>query len=386
MTTQPNASVVSFVQCLERLSLPALDRAILEAVRNEKRFTALVVLHLSEVARRKAHVDLGYSSLFAYCRDHLGLSEGSIPARLQVANVCREIPELLYALAYGRVSLTVASLLAPHIEADNAAELIEAAAGLTRRQCEEFLVRFAPKELVSSSVRRKPRRRPAPTEATECFEENARAPANPEPNGRVEPAQVDLYNLRFSATSQFKNKLERLAEVLGIVNPEKCLAEVLEKALDVALEKKAPERRAARRRRREKAKNSKPRKEPRDAETNPTAETKSSRSSPSKSANVLSDGPPSSRHIPAALRDEVLEEANYQCEYVSASGRRCSQRCGLEIDHRKPYAMRGSSDRENLRALCRAHNLRAADRAFGESFMRERISSGREKRFEESTG
>ena len=99
---------------------------------------------------------------------------------------------------------------------------------------------------------------------------------------------MDLYNLRFSATSQFKNKLERLAEVLGIVNPEKCLAEVLEKALDVALEKKAP--------------------------------------------------------------------------------------------------VKGSSDRENLRALCRAHNLRAAEKSFGDSFIRKRISSGREKRLEESTG
>ena len=386
MTTQSNASVVSFVQTLERLSLPALDRAILEAVRNEKRFTSFVVLHLSEVARRKAHVDLGYSSLFAYCRDHLGLSEGSIPARLQVANVCRKVPELLDALASGRVSLTVASLLAPHIEAENAAELIGAAAGLTRRQCEEFLVRFAPKELVSSSVRRKPRRRPAPTEATELFEDNVAAPSKLEPNGRVEPAQVDLYNLRFSATGQFKNKLERLAEVLGIVNPEKCLAEVLEKALDVALEKKAPERRALRRRRREKARNSKPGKEPRDAENNPTVETEPSRSSPGKSANVLPDVPPSSRYIPAALRDEVLEEANYQCEYVSASGQRCSERCGLEIDHRKPHAMKGSSDRKNLRALCRSHNLRAAEKAFGESFIRERISSGREKRLEESTG
>ena len=46
---------------------------------------------------------------------------------------------------------------------------------------------------------------------------------------------------------------------------------------------------------------------------------------------------------------------------------RCTARAGLEIDHVRPYAKGGSSGEENLRVLCRGHNLLSAAREFGEA-------------------
>ncbi len=48
---------------------------------------------------------------------------------------------------------------------------------------------------------------------------------------------------------------------------------------------------------------------------------------------------------------------------------RCTARARLEIDHVDPYAKGGAASEENLRALCRAHNLFSAAREFGEDLV-----------------
>ena len=70
------------------------------------------------------------------------------------------------------------------------------------------------------------------------------------------------------------------------------------------------------------------------------------------------------RYIPDETREIVLERANYQCEYHSESGIRCDQRTHLEIDHIILFAFGGSNDPENLRVLCKSHNLFEAQKHF----------------------
>ncbi len=75
-------------------------------------------------------------------------------------------------------------------------------------------------------------------------------PPTPSPN-LLEPAEPDTYNFRFSADGDFKEKFERLAEVLGVENPLKNMAEVFERAVDISLEKKDPKKKLERRLERE---------------------------------------------------------------------------------------------------------------------------------------
>ncbi len=75
---------------------------------------------------------------------------------------------------------------------------------------------------------------------------------SPRPASRVspsilEPARPELYNFRFAADRKFKEKFERLAEVLGVENPLQHMAEIMEQALDIALDKKDLKRKRARR-------------------------------------------------------------------------------------------------------------------------------------------
>ncbi len=67
------------------------------------------------------------------------------------------------------------------------------------------------------------------------------------------------------------------------------------------------------------------------------------------------------------------DHAGYQCEYTGPDGVRCTARTRLEIDHIDPVGKGGSSGEENLRVLCRGHNLLLAEREFGEEFMRGKI-------------
>ena len=56
-----------------------------------------------------------------------------------------------------------------------------------------------------------------------------------------------------------------------------------------------------------------------------------------------------SRHISAALREEVLTRDSHQC-------RSCSQSVYLEIDHVVPVSLGGKSELGNLQVLCRSCN------------------------------
>ncbi len=257
------------------LSGEELDAEAVRLVGVEKRQVALLINHLAEIGRRKVHVALGYAGLFAYCVERLGLSESESGLRIQVANVCRRFPCVLEAIAANRMTLTVAAKLAPHLTEENRAATIEACAGMTRRQVQEYVVRFRPRPEVSSGIRRasgstdvgdvgeepglefSSEQRTGPeadgsagadgtAPASTGREEgdgaasqdgrsqgaqSQRRSASTKP-GSVEPAQVDSFNVRFVASKQLKLKIERLAEVLGVHGPFKNLATVLEAAVD----------------------------------------------------------------------------------------------------------------------------------------------------------
>ena len=74
------------------------------------------------------------------------------------------------------------------------------------------------------------------------------------------------------------------------------------------------------------------------------------------SAETICDIPPS-RHIPAAIKNEVLKRDNYSCSYVDPlTKRRCNSKHGIEIDHKKPFSIQGTHTVSNLQVLCFQHN------------------------------
>jgi hypothetical protein len=61
-----------------------------------------------------------------------------------------------------------------------------------------------------------------------------------------------------------------------------------------------------------------------------------------------------SRYVPNFLKREVWKLGGGQCTYVNArTGRRCTSRHLLQIDHIQPFALGGRTELSNLRLLCR---------------------------------
>ncbi len=382
------------------LSGEELDAEAVRLVGVEKLHVALLIRHLAEIGRRKVYAAMGYGGLFAYCLERLGLSESESALRIQVANVCRRFPCVLEAITGNRMTLTVAAKLAPHLTEENCAATIAACAGLTRRQVEEYVVRFRPRPEVSSGIRRAG----GATDVGDVGEEpgldfSSEQQAGPEADGSagadcpaassqdrrsqgaqsqprsasskpgvVEPAQVDSFNVRFVASKRLKLKIERLAEVLGVHGPFENLATVLEAAVDLALEKKDPIEKLERRRKRDLKK------------TAANAETNSSRPDEVSSSSDGLDSAEAkerSRYIPSETRERVLHQAGHRCEFVGPDQHRCGMRTGLQIDHVVPFGKDGSNDEINLRALCPTHNGWYAEQEFGTEFMRSKIAASR---------
>ena len=359
----------TYFETLEGLSTEELDQSAEKLVRAESRNTALVIAHLAEMSRRKGTLERGYKNVFDYAVRRLNLSEGSVALRLQVANVSRRVPQLLAALAENRMSLTVAGLLAPHLTEENVGKLIAECSGMSKREAEEHLVALQPKPVFTPSIRKNPS---PPLELQEVRVSPPGAPPVPEsreprpsstPSFRsiLQPASPTSYNFRFSAGREFKDKFERLAEVLGIENPLQHMAEILEQAVDIALDKKDLKRRIERRKERQAKRKGKARENSRPDE------------------NFASEEYATSRYIAAAVQQRVHARADHQCQFRGPDGTRCRARTGLEIEHERPFARYRSHDERFLKVYCNAHNRLSADRVYGAEFIHRKIAASRQR-------
>jgi hypothetical protein len=187
----------------------------------------------------------------------------------------------------------------------------------------------------------------------------------------LEPARTDMYNFRFAADGNFKAKFERLAEVLGVENPLKNMAEVFEKAVDISLEKKDPKKKLERRLERERKRSA-----------------GSSKSCPGKIRQEGSpdkpEGKGNSRYIPSEVRERVLARSGHQCEYRAKDGTRCSSKTGLQIEHSRPFAIYRSHEERFLKVLCRRHNLFQAERVYGAGFIQAKIEENERQKVSRS--
>src|SRR6187549_1963470 len=127
-----------------------------ELVQQSNGLTAQVIAHLVELEQRMLHLELGFSSLFAYCVEALGMSEGTAGRRVTATRVCRRFPQAFERVARGELHLCALCALAPHLGSENAAELFDACRGKTRRQVEELLAVRFPRPDVREQIRRLP--------------------------------------------------------------------------------------------------------------------------------------------------------------------------------------------------------------------------------------
>src|SRR6267378_683345 len=129
---------------LSRLTDPELAHGLDSFVAQDCTTTAGLVAHIAEFDHRRLYLPAGYPSMFAYCVQKLHMSEDATYKRITAARAAREFPAIFECLAEGRLHLTGVGLLAPHLTAGNAADLLTAAAHRTKAEIEELIARRFP--------------------------------------------------------------------------------------------------------------------------------------------------------------------------------------------------------------------------------------------------
>jgi hypothetical protein len=73
-----------------------------------------------------------------------------------------------------------------------------------------------------------------------------------------------------------------------------------------------------------------------------------------------------SRYIPVKVKAFTIARAQSQCEYIGASGKRCSSMRHLQFEHVVPFAKNGINGVQNIKLYCRSHNQLTAMEIFGQ--------------------
>lgn len=78
-------------------------------VDDERRATVALIEHLAEISRRRLFAERGFSSMWEFCTQELGLSEGADQRRLQAMRLLEETPEAAQLIRSGKLSLSNAA-------------------------------------------------------------------------------------------------------------------------------------------------------------------------------------------------------------------------------------------------------------------------------------
>jgi hypothetical protein len=381
---------------LQGLSDVELEARVHDLVARERDASVLLVAHLAELDTREVHFRAGHGSLFAYCRDALGLSEQEAYNRIAVARAARRFPVILDMLEGGAVSLTTVRLLGPHLTPDNHSRVLDSARGKTRVQVEEIAAALWPRPDAPSFVRKLPRVKglaaawidssrsahpasspsappsssSAPGSSSACpslspfgapASSSAPAPGTPSslanPLSAADPAwpqasspqdAADAVDAAARARSQLA-LTQRSADVMPL-SPDryrvqvtiggdtleklKLAKDLLRHAVPSGDEAVILDR----------------------ALTALLEDLAQKRFAAAEQPRASSGGVSGSRHIPADVRRTVWTRDRGCCAFVGRSGRRCSDRGFLEFHHVQPYALGGESTAANIQLRCRSHN------------------------------
>jgi 5-methylcytosine-specific restriction endonuclease McrA len=382
-------------------------------VQGSRRTEADLVAHIGEVDRRRLYVRAAAPSMFVYCTDVLHLSEAEAYLRIAAARAVRRHPQLLAMLGDGRLHLSAIAKLAPHLTPENCDALLRRATHASKRQIEELVAEISPRPDVPCLVRKLPERNERQLASTTCASTPLAGTAQPEvvavvairlqdgvelcpdgvapvavragealkpvlsfaPSGVrlesnaargssrdvLEPLAPSRYKVQFTASAELCDKLERLQALLSAEIPGADMAVVIDRAVTQTLRRLEARRYARTSAVRNPLALEATSGRARSAQT-PTDERRHPRAAARENTSA-------GRHIPAAVRRAVFERDGGRCRYRDETGRRCPERHRLEYHHLHPFAMGGAHALDNVRLMCRSHNLYLAERDYGQRAM-----------------
>ena len=304
-------------------------------VKQEREITLKVLHHLREIEKRRLFSKLGYSSLYMYCTQELKYSEASAQRRISSMRALFEMPELEVKIQTGSLSLSNLAQaqsyfysekkLGQVISKENKLELIERLENKSRREAE--------REIITEKINRGSVISPPPAEAVRV----------------ISPTHLEM---KMVIENEFEEKIKKLKGLLAHKMPNASSQQILDFALELAIEKLDPAKQEGRKL---KAKAKK-------TEVTVASETglQAATPNPIQTANSTVK---KRNAIPASVKRYVWQRAQSKCEI-------CKSTYAPQTDHIIPHALGGTNESENLRLLCRNCNQRQAIEKLGREKMR----------------
>ena len=312
-----------------------MDRRLLELASQERGIVATFVVELAAFGSREHHRELGYPSLFYYCVRQLGLPRSSAFRRSEVARLIARFPAIESPFLNRRLSIRALVELREVLTEENQAEVLARAEGMNQEQAQLLAVELRPKPVPRDVCRAIPLSLSG-TGAAETAKpvprETAGSARTAAPKESIKPLTSQLRRLGVTVSAEFMAELEQVRAALSHSVPDGDFESVVRAGFKLLLEGD----------RKRKGLTEKPR--------------------PQKSAAT-------GRNVPAAVKRQVWKRDEGRCTSPMGDGQRCGATRKLEFDHHVEVALGGESTVENVRLLCKAHNLMKAERNLGRALM-----------------
>ncbi len=315
------------IENLRKLDSKELRSFVTASAQNERHHMMQVLYGLQEIERKRLHLEWGFSSLHQFCVEALGYSEGSAARRVQASRLLRDVPEVKAKLEEGTISLSVAaqaqsffyreSKMARSYRPEGKRELLAKLDHKTSRETEVELLKLSPQAL---------------------------------PQERLRQVTPEHQELRVILDAELIQALEEFKTLASHQLPNGSHQEVLRLALRTAAETL--------------------RKKKLGVDCKAQAATEPSlihKTTPTSVPRRFSGSRRLSRSISVATKRAVWERDGGACAYKDPeTNRRCGSKTRLEFDHHPiPFAHGGESTPQNLRLVCRRHNVFESEKFFG---------------------
>ncbi|WP_413944727.1 HNH endonuclease [Bdellovibrio sp. HCB-162] len=282
--------------------------------RTERKMTHLILCHINEVESRRLYAELGFDSMFKYLTKYLGYGEDSAYRRLQAARLLKQVPAVAEKIENGMLNLTQLTQVQKCLKQENhlghkinnqqTVQVLEEIQNKSSFETKRFLAQEFNHPIQTHEV--------------------------------IKPQQDNSVRIEVMLTEDQMKTLQQAKDLLSHVLPDGNWADLF-----TLLAKKHIHK-----------------------ETGKTVKPNNTKSQSLKCEGKLTPSFTTERkrkHVKVTLKRELLKNANHCCEYIApTTGIKCTSTYQLQVDHRIPLACGGSHSPDNLRVLCRTHNLLSA--------------------------
>jgi hypothetical protein len=187
------------------------DESLLQTIRSraktEQQLTLEVIELIQEVMRRQLYLQLGFGSLFDFVTKDLGYEPASAMRRISAARLIQQIPEVKTKIQNGSLKLTVVAQAQSFFKKEEAAtgnrlkpeqkkQILQNLENKSSREAELELVKLRPESLKHSE--------------------------------RLRPLTEEFTEIKFVITSDLKNKITELQNLLSHQLPDKNISSLMQ--------------------------------------------------------------------------------------------------------------------------------------------------------------